>query len=1239
MKYGNSLPGGKWLCVYWVLSIVVAAVLWSSLGYAQPSVELDWAHAYGTPDNTELGSQLIQTADSGFLCVGFIYNSSEDYWISKLDRNGRVEWQKTYGGSRSDRSLACIERPDSYIICGYASSVDGDLAGKSGLDSVLWILELNKDGSLKTKKIIPTPTVTLFNTISAKGTTDGGLVLALVTKASYADDKDIYVLKLAADLSIEWSKIYGGNSDELSPQIIQTSNGGYAIVASTYSSELPGFHYGWTPDPDILVLTLDKDGTQQWQKIIGGTFSDVAASISETPTGSFFITGKSYSNDGDLASLHTQYTDALLILVSSTGTLERIATLGDPSFSSSYPSEVHDGMATRDGGYIFCGTTYATSPNWVQVHLRPPYPAPADGWVVKVDKNWKIEWQKAYGGSYEEKFYSIVSTADGGYCAFGYTTSNDGDVTDFHGTPDIALGHADAWAVKFSQCRGPASPLFSLGDSIIFPDINSCSSPDSLIFSLMNNGCDSLRIVDITLASDSNIILGEKIGPGKTILGRTDSQLFQWHVHPGKAGVYRSAVTVSYRLPDGSIADTTLWLRTVIAPGAAIFDVKAAAKTFAPRSICNTGDSLVVTIQNSGCDTLHILKVVFANSGATLQGSSSPVANLADTNSLRLLWKLTPLTAGHFSASATITYQLPNGKIRDSTISVDATIFAGSATLVSSLASSQQVFAPRSVCDSGDSLTFSLSNVGCDTIVIRSISFSNDGKSLAGTSEGGNYLIDSNTLTIHWYLHPHGARNYTASVTVNYRNPDGTLHDTTFAISALVTHGAAEVTTTLGSANYVFPTRTRCDKADSISFSIGNSGCDTLKILSVQIVNDNTALVGEQSTTTTTLLSTDSLGFTWIVQPHDTGIYHSRITVTYQLPDGSIHDTSFSASVEVGYGSKAIEHFLTGLDLGKFSVCEGRDTTIHFYNVGCDTVHVSSLQLVGTGFAFDSTGPFILPPGDSVAVKVHGEFDASRLGGMTAELHVISDAGNALTLEITAGYAPPLRTPLEARAVLNGALKAGDTIAIALFAPGLPIAAAKTIDLDLSYNTDLMQYIGYEGPNTATYVNNHLQLSGNPFIVRSSDGSFGALQYRTFLTKDTKVHLSASNAHVNASDPFFELCIASLSTIAGDTAFSYEFRCGEQEIYDYLATGSFSIQSLLPNPASTIVTAVLSSKTEQPLTYHIYSILGLEEATGSIELHPGTSELPLNISGLQAGNHILTFSTPGLTTSRAFVKY
>jgi len=55
-----------------------------------------------------------------------------------------------------------------------------------------------------------------------------------------------------------------------------------------------------------------------------------------------------------------------------------------------------------------------------------------------------IQWQKSFGGSKIDRFYTIIRTLDNGYLAVGESFSNDGDVTGHHGSTDSS----DAWVVK-----------------------------------------------------------------------------------------------------------------------------------------------------------------------------------------------------------------------------------------------------------------------------------------------------------------------------------------------------------------------------------------------------------------------------------------------------------------------------------------------------------------------------------------------------------------------------------------------------------------------------------------------------------------------------------------------------------------------------------------------------------------------------------------------------------------------
>ena len=91
---------------------------------------------------------------------------------------------------------------------------------------------------------------------------------------------------------------------------------------------------------------------------------------------------------------------------------------------------------TSDGGYIVAGYTNSTNGDVTGNHGSYDY------WIIKLNSTGTIDWQKTFGGTGDDYAYSIQQTTDGGYIVAGYTKSNDGDVTNFHG------GDGDFWVVK-----------------------------------------------------------------------------------------------------------------------------------------------------------------------------------------------------------------------------------------------------------------------------------------------------------------------------------------------------------------------------------------------------------------------------------------------------------------------------------------------------------------------------------------------------------------------------------------------------------------------------------------------------------------------------------------------------------------------------------------------------------------------------------------------------------------------
>src|SRR5690606_3481456 len=64
-----------------------------------------------------------------------------------------------------------------------------------------------------------------------------------------------------------------------------------------------------------------------------------------------------------------------------------------------------------------------------------------DAWVLKIDSNGEIVWQRTMGGSDGDEVDSVKEISENEYIAVGFTSSNDGDVSGQHGL-------IDAWIVK-----------------------------------------------------------------------------------------------------------------------------------------------------------------------------------------------------------------------------------------------------------------------------------------------------------------------------------------------------------------------------------------------------------------------------------------------------------------------------------------------------------------------------------------------------------------------------------------------------------------------------------------------------------------------------------------------------------------------------------------------------------------------------------------------------------------------
>jgi len=239
---------------------------------------------------------------------------------------------------------------------------------------------------------------------------------------------------------ISWQNCFGGSSGEGAKHIIKTSDGGFLIVGTTYSNDgdVTGMHFWfnaidstWIASGDYWVLKIDSNYNIQWQKCLGGSSSDYGMGAIET-VGGYMIIGASASNDGDITFSHGD-SDYWLVKLDYSGTI-----IGQHSYGGSNTDAGYGIESTPDAGFILTGYTQSNDGDVTGYH------GSVDIWIVKIDSVGNLIWQRSLGGSYVD--YNATSKLDalGNVYVAGLAISIDGDVTGSH-------GGGDAWLVKLDQ--------------------------------------------------------------------------------------------------------------------------------------------------------------------------------------------------------------------------------------------------------------------------------------------------------------------------------------------------------------------------------------------------------------------------------------------------------------------------------------------------------------------------------------------------------------------------------------------------------------------------------------------------------------------------------------------------------------------------------------------------------------------------------------------------------------------
>jgi len=356
-----------------------------------------------------------------------------------------IEWQKVYGGSGDDYASSMQSTSDGgYVMVGHCWSNDEDISGNNGTWDC-WVVKVGNTGAIQWSRALGG---SFFETSpNIQQTTDGGYVMVCNSQSNDGDvsgnhgGTDIWVVKLSPDGSIEWQRSIGGSSGDG----VRSYSGDETQVF--FQANDGGYIVAGTTSStnfdalgnhgqrDILIVKLTGDGFTQWIKVLGGSNTEAMIDICQTSDNGYIIGGHTNSNDGDVTGFHAGI-DFWVIKLSSEGVVEWEKAMG-----GSGDDLLKSILQTSDGGYLAVGGSSSTEGDVIGNHGK------SDFWATKLTNAGTLEWQKSFGGSEHDEASSIHEADEGGYIIGGITRSTDGDVTGNHG----GTIPSDYWLVKINN--------------------------------------------------------------------------------------------------------------------------------------------------------------------------------------------------------------------------------------------------------------------------------------------------------------------------------------------------------------------------------------------------------------------------------------------------------------------------------------------------------------------------------------------------------------------------------------------------------------------------------------------------------------------------------------------------------------------------------------------------------------------------------------------------------------------
>lgn len=234
----------------------------------------------------EEGIKISTTNDGNFILIGTTEsygNGQKDIHILKINANGIVLWENTFGGILDDTPIDIIETSKSEFCI--AATTESFGAGSRDI-YLIWI---DQSGNLIRQLT--------FGGAENDGSTglmeieNKEIMLFGYTRNFGANSRDFYLMNISSNGDSIWAKRYGGDEYEESQDFARTNTGEFLLVGHSASTD---------PNHNMYAVKVDSTGNKIWENNYGGAQHDGGQASLINNEGNYILVARSMSfGNGD----------------------------------------------------------------------------------------------------------------------------------------------------------------------------------------------------------------------------------------------------------------------------------------------------------------------------------------------------------------------------------------------------------------------------------------------------------------------------------------------------------------------------------------------------------------------------------------------------------------------------------------------------------------------------------------------------------------------------------------------------------------------------------------------------------------------------------------------------------------------------------------------------------------------------------------------------------------------------